>query len=516
MKKNVKKITILVLSITLGIICMTVGATLAIFKVDFQSDVEQTITANSLTFKYTETSGKGRGITLTDAEPVEDNEEEKSNNNYFDFNISADVNEFVATPYVVTARMNEGSSSELGNILDIYLTEVINKGYASEHEEETNFFYNKLPKYNELEQYSGEYNYTEKVLFKGIVTDKDYDRDFRLRMWIDDGVELDENSPDYNGLTFSITVNVYAQGKVSTLSDFILADNEIHQENPTLGVLTSTTNENGLFKKTVTNGYGGQDGDTYYFRGNVTNNVVEFADYTWRVVRINEDGTIRLILDDKIITGINGYEIYRFYHDNNAGYNYMYYSNTDSIGDGDYPDIKYTVDKWYKDNITDKGYGDRVASGNYFCEAANVVENDGFRTAEGTTHMTIRPNYTPTLSCIEDANGHKFVSGPVGLITYDEAAYAGAVSYITGNTYYLNRNINNEPFSNEITDTWWTMTPGGINTNDNNIVYAWAINSTYDLTEFYADYRLHVRPVINIKADQLAYKDQTTGHYIVP
>ena len=46
MKKNVKKINILVLSIALGIICMTVGATIAIFKVDFQGDVEQTITAN--------------------------------------------------------------------------------------------------------------------------------------------------------------------------------------------------------------------------------------------------------------------------------------------------------------------------------------------------------------------------------------------------------------------------------------------------------------------------------------
>ena len=38
-------------------------------------------------------------------------------------------------------------------------------------------------------------------------------------------------------------------------------------------------------------------GTTYYFRGNVENNYVKFAGKDWRIVRINEDGTIRLILD---------------------------------------------------------------------------------------------------------------------------------------------------------------------------------------------------------------------------
>jgi len=37
------------------------------------------------------------------------------------------------------------------------------------------------------------------------------------------------------------------------------------------------------------------DGATYYYRGNVSNNWVEFAGFYWRVIRINGDGSIRLI-----------------------------------------------------------------------------------------------------------------------------------------------------------------------------------------------------------------------------
>ena len=36
-------------------------------------------------------------------------------------------------------------------------------------------------------------------------------------------------------------------------------------------------------------------GTTYYYRGNVTNNYVKFAGYYWRVIRINGDGSIRLL-----------------------------------------------------------------------------------------------------------------------------------------------------------------------------------------------------------------------------
>ena len=38
-------------------------------------------------------------------------------------------------------------------------------------------------------------------------------------------------------------------------------------------------------------------GTTYYFRGAAQNNYVKFAGYYWRIIRINGDGSLRLIYD---------------------------------------------------------------------------------------------------------------------------------------------------------------------------------------------------------------------------
>ncbi|MEG0799493.1 MAG: type II secretion system protein, partial [Bacilli bacterium] len=53
--------------------------------------------------------------------------------------------------------------------------------------------------------------------------------------------------------------------------------------------------ENGLWKEARV---GKTEGDkpTYFFRGSVQNNYVSFAGKMWRIVRINEDGTVKLIL----------------------------------------------------------------------------------------------------------------------------------------------------------------------------------------------------------------------------
>ena len=39
------------------------------------------------------------------------------------------------------------------------------------------------------------------------------------------------------------------------------------------------------------------DGKTYYYRGSVSGNYVKFAGFYWRVIRVNGDGTVRLIYD---------------------------------------------------------------------------------------------------------------------------------------------------------------------------------------------------------------------------
>ncbi len=56
------------------------------------------------------------------------------------------------------------------------------------------------------------------------------------------------------------------------------------------GVAISGSTESNLVRQEVSTGK-----YTYYFRGNVTNNYVFFGGFYWRIIRINEDGSVRMI-----------------------------------------------------------------------------------------------------------------------------------------------------------------------------------------------------------------------------
>ena len=70
-------------------------------------------------------------------------------------------------------------------------------------------------------------------------------------------------------------------------------------------------------------------GDSYYFRGNIDNNYVEFAGYVWRIIRINGDGSIRMIysgtstgdMGEKTSIGTSVYNSYP-YDASSVGYKY--------------------------------------------------------------------------------------------------------------------------------------------------------------------------------------------------
>ena len=136
----------------------------------------------------------------------------------------------------------------------------------------------------------------------------------------------------YNNLTTNIdkeekyvlnkTIMPYSLDE-NTLNYFILKDN-ITNENSVvpvtiedLDILTKNTNiiktpifndnlvnkledfskiDNGLYKDIDNYGY------SYYYRGNVTNNYVEVNNELWRIIRINGNGSIRLIKEEKIDT----------------------------------------------------------------------------------------------------------------------------------------------------------------------------------------------------------------------
>ncbi len=83
----------------------------------------------------------------------------------------------------------------------------------------------------------------------------------------------------------------------------------------TVTEFTSISGENERVLNNAPDDYG----TSYYFRGNVKDNYVTFANKTWRIVRINGDGSVRLILDSSA-----GSSKFNSSSNDNAYVGYMY------------------------------------------------------------------------------------------------------------------------------------------------------------------------------------------------
>ena len=89
---------------------------------------------------------------------------------------------------------------------------------------------------------------------------------------------------DTNTLAYKI---IMSEGG-STLDENIQTINK-RTASVNLSAIESNATNSGLYKAED------DDGGSFYFRGNVSNNWVEFGGFYWRIVRINGDGSIRLL-----------------------------------------------------------------------------------------------------------------------------------------------------------------------------------------------------------------------------
>ena len=554
--KNKKKQIIITLIAIISLIVITVGVTYAFFNYAKEGTTDNTIKTGSITFLYTEVSGVGKGISLTEAYPVADSigKVQVGEGKVFDFKVTSNISMNSSIGYQVTARKKTGSTLA-NSAVKVYLTEV--NGTEQEL---------LLSKYSELSQTDkvDSSKYDERILYEATVpaNTANYEKNFRLRMWVDENTDFSDGS--MNDKAFTLTVNVYADGKVvtdnldttNTLDSITVSDctldpvfnsatteysctvknnistvnvnatatstkakvrglgvkdltvgkntlpirviaedgrekiynvnvtrkagatslkneimkNKIITAEPTLTTTSDASGDaSGLYKSTATN----TGNPTYYFRGNVTNNYVKFAGQTWRIVRVNEDGTIRIVMQD----GINNNAKYAF-NSNSNNYTYMYYTNSQA---------KTQLESWYKTNIESKSdLANKVASGNYYCEQAKVKYSSSYTTGGAT--MTLYSSYTPNFKCATDGNGKGVVNANVGLLTYDEVVYAGGYYHQNNSNYYLYNNKN-----------FWTMSPTGF-ASGNSIV--WYVNGPGGIGGTGGvNSTLAIRLVLNLTAD---------------
>ena len=210
---------------------------------------------------------------------------------------------------------------------------------------------------------------------------------------------------------------------------------------------------------------------TYYYRGSIANNYVSFAGQKWRVVRINEDGSIRMVLQSTINSGAN----YQF-NFSASTYDKMYYSNSM---------LKDEVDNWYNNKI--KTYDKYVVYGDY-CEQAKVKLNSSYSTNNAS--VPIYTDYVPDFRCSTDGNGYGPLTSKIGLLTYDEFVHAGAYFEKANSNYFLYNGKYH-----------WTMSPSGIH---NGSAIEWIITTSGYINALSVSGTREIRPVINLSSSVLA------------
>ena len=230
------------------------------------------------------------------------------------------------------------------------------------------------------------------------------------------------------------------------------------------------------------------NGGTY--NENAINNYVSFAGFTWRVVRINDDGSIRIMMNESIGKNI-------FYFNSMT----KYYSDTD-VEENNKVGIKRAVDTWYDNNL--KNYENYIADTN-FCEQYKVSMSAANVTADNET-VIVEDNYISNFKCSTDANGRGILTSKIGLLTYDEVVHAGMYSLKYGIVYIM------------VDDVYWLMSPNGRN---NYSWSSWVVDENLSYSNFYIPNvnlspSLDTVPVISLKADTLATGQGTeTDPYIV-
>ena len=267
----------------------------------------------------------------------------------------------------------------------------------------------------------------------------------------------------------------------------------------------------GIYEETTSRG------TTYYWRGDVENNYLVFANKYWRIIRINEDGTLRIIYSgEKSTVDAAGKEtvLANGYNDGstdytqtqtsafNSSYNQSYYVGYTYQTDAQRPStqnggtastIKGILDTWYSNNLS--SYDSKIASGGSagFCNDRNTRSGDNWVSSGSTFYYAAYERVVSTNQpSFECSNTLDLYTTKVGLITADEVTYAGAAESISNYGYYLYTG-----------NYYWTMSPFNFTVNGS---YSYAdvfvVTTTGHLfVNGRVSYTYGVRPVISLSTN---------------
>ena len=498
-KKKKRKLSIYY-GLLVTVICI-IGVSFAWFRL-YLSQTENNTIASRTCFNTTLTEDTSK-ISLTDAFPITDEDGLKQ------------------TPFTFTIKNNCNSYVKVYITIDSTYRESTNTSYLKDNYMKVNI----SPK--------GTTTGKSVILGSQTLTDLENNRkgyiivstglkaneekSYDLKIWMDSAVTTEQGlNKNWSG---KIVVVSNASNK-PTFAETILANNEVKTPITTPGAAISTADE--ALLASAEDDYG----TSYYFRGAVTNNYVEFANKCWRIVRVGGDGSVKIILHNDNKAGAanpcdaaNNSASAAFARYSGETYESAFNTNKE---DNAYIGFKYgtpgsntyeathantnnstiltNLETWYNDNL--KTY-ESVIDDTVWCNDKTNVNGLGYGTNDtdyGATQRLVSTNGSaggtgPSLKC----NGElSKITSKVGLITADELAYAGYAYRLKNSTTYLQENA---------TDNWWCSLSPVFFSSDANVwdaggsAVVWGVNDSRGSFGFVGvGFAIGVRPSISLKS----------------
>ena len=276
MIEKLKQNKLILIIFMISIILIITGVTYSLYNILFVGKKEQVIDAGGIVFKYNETSD---GLIL-DNNSILNDTDGKSQEKYFDFEISLTSNKNTSINYIIAIDEND-ISTLTNDKVKVYLTnqdniEIVSPISISQLEVDAN-------KNNYKKLYNKQINQGEKHLY-------------RLRTWIDDTKDLYTSTSNDGNHTLEMKDVIY-KFKVNV---YTVVNNEetIITGADTLIKLTDNKDNSGLYTITHPKDSTLQIGATediteYRYRGASPKNYVSFNGETWRIIGVFpvDDGT---------------------------------------------------------------------------------------------------------------------------------------------------------------------------------------------------------------------------------
>ena len=379
------------------------------------------------------------------------------------------------------------------------------------------------------------------------------------------GTGYTANGSKFNLTGTAVTADTYANSYSSLVGKYFVSSSASSNGSSTAGTMKTTTNLSSVYYvvsatsssytyKQITSNKNTTEallasteddyGTSYYFRGAVKNNYVQFANKCWRIVRINGDGSVKLVLHNDNTSnasspcassnnsttaafarysGSSYTSVFNSNYNDNAYIGFMY----GATGASDYAsthantnksDILKNLETWYTNNLT--SYESKLADTIWCNDKSTVSGGLGYGTnaTDYGAYNRLASTKQPTLKCPNDNNGGKLskftvddtkngngnLTYKIGLLTADEIAFAGSIAYTYNRSTYLQENTG--------TTWWWSLSPNYFNGGFANV---WVVSSGNLVNGYVYNYN-GLRPVISLISSTNVTGDGTSENpYVV-